>query len=349
NELAEKTDENAVAREKLLLAERERIDLEIEELRRTGKPKTLDATAVKSRIHDVMKMVTDFVSDFRAVEEDFRRQREFIQSLYLGQEHSRGDIVEHSLNATEELKGTDTGRSFFDFLRLLRSAQSTEQLRARVEHVTALAHRYQIDAGALNGLLFKLHREVERVQTTYGRITRQLKSVVEESFRRDRRLALDAIAQIKRCSHQMRDNPPAHATMMVPMGIKVMPLMGVRFYERPRKTTFNLNLTADENGTSLSDFFSQIGPSLRLKKIKELIEEELGQTTQISLSEMLAKYPLKHGVVDLLCYLFVAGGASRHETLEQEIEVPITGGEGPRVARLPELIFRRKETWQKSA
>jgi len=347
-ELTEKTDENFSSREKLLLAERDRVDQEIEELRRTRQPRVLDATAVKSRVHDVVRMVTAFLSDFRAVEDEFRRQRDIIQNLYLEQERSRGDIVEYSLDATEQLKDSDMGRSFFGFQRMLRSTDRAEELRRRVEHVAALAKRHQIDPVSLQGLLFKLHRELDRVQETYGRIAKQLHVVVEESFRRDRRLALDAVAQIKRLAHQVRDRPPANAGMTVMLNVKVVPFMGVRFHDRARRLILN-NTIVDDVGLGLDEFFSKVGPGLRLKEIRQLIQEELEAQPHITLSEMVGRHPLQQGIVDLLCYLFVAGGSARHEIVDRELDLEFEEDGLHRVACVPEIIYRRSQTWQKSA
>jgi hypothetical protein len=128
SELAEKTQSDPKVREKQLLAERDQIDAEIMELRQTGKPRRLDDTAVKARLYDLVAMANRFLADFRSVEDSFRKQRDEIQNLYLGQEQSRGDILAGALDAVELLKDSDEGRSFFGFQRLLRSSDEVDNL-----------------------------------------------------------------------------------------------------------------------------------------------------------------------------------------------------------------------------
>ena len=161
-ELSEKTQNDPKVRENQLLVERDRIDEELMELRRTGTPRKLDHTATKSRLFDLIGMTNRFLADFRSVEESFRKQRDEIQNLYLEQERSRGDILEGALDAVEFLKDSDEGRSFFGFQRMLRSSDDVERLRQLTQHSVTLAHQYDIDSTILNGLVGRLLDEVSR-------------------------------------------------------------------------------------------------------------------------------------------------------------------------------------------
>jgi len=340
SELAEKTQTDPRVREHELLAERDRIDAEIMELRQTGKPRRLDDTAVKARLYDLVAMANRFLADFRSVEDSFRKQRDEIQNLYLEQEQSRGDILAGALDAVELLKDSDEGRSFFGFQRLLRSLDEVERLRHLTQHSVVLAKRFQIDAGILPGLVGRLLDEINRAQHTYSSIAKQLHIVVEESFRRDRRLLLDTIAEIKRHAHLQRANPPDEVTMTCFLQPDINPLLGLKFYERRIVTSLNTTIRTGEEKSGLDAFFRGIGPDLRLEQIAKTIRAELETQPQITLSALLERYPLKYGTIDLLCYIFAGGQSERHRFLEENIEVSLLAAP-KRVARLPEIIFTR--------
>jgi hypothetical protein len=339
-ELAEKTQTDPKVREAQLIAERDKIDAQIAELRKTGKPQTLDKTAVKSRVFDLINMTNRFLADFRSVEDSFRRQRDEIQSLYLGQERSRGDIIETALDAVELLKDSDEGRSFFGFQKMLRSSEDVDNLRLLIEHSQKLAHEYRIDTGLLTGLIGRLLEEQNRAQQTYTAIARQLHVVVEESFQRDRRLLLDVVTEIKKHAHIARVAPP-DTGIQCHLNPMVNPIMGLRWYEKKTTGALNTHINKDDENPDLSDFFRGIGHDLRMEAVREMIDAELKEQPQVSLSAILGKHELKHGAIDLLCFLYVAGRSERHQTLDQRIEVTLST-DPHRVARIPEIIYHRR-------
>lgn len=342
-ELSERTQNDPRVRENQLLADRDRIDEELMELRRTGTPRKLDHTATKSRLFDLIGMTNRFLADFRSVEESFRKQRDEIQNLYLEQERSRGDILEGALDAVEFLKDSDEGRSFFGFQRMLRSSDDVERLRQLTQHSVTLAHQYDIDATILNGLVGRLLDEVNRAQRTYSTIAKQLHIVVEESFRRDRKLLLDVVTDIKKHAHLLRANPPQEIETICYLWPDINPLLGLKFFEQRLAAPLNTNIRDDASSKQgLDAFFRGIGPDLRLEQIQKTITNELSQDIQVTLSALLQRHPLKYGTIDLLCYIFAAGRSRNHRVLEHIIEVPLpdTG----QVARLPDIIFSRGGT-----
>jgi hypothetical protein len=342
-ELAEKTQSDPSIREKQLLDERNRIDTELIELRQTKTPRRLDHTAVKSRLYDLIGMTNRFLADFRSVEESFRKQRDDIQNLYLEQEQSRGDILEGALDAVELLKDSDEGRSFFGFQKMLRSSDEVEKLRQLTQHSVNLAGQYDIDTGILHGLVGRLLDEVNRAQRSYSAIAKQLHIVVEESFRRDRKLLLEVVTEIKKNAHLMRARPPVEIETSCHLFPDINPLLGLKFFERRIIAPLNTNIRKDdESKQGLDAFFRGIGPDLRLEQIQMIINQELEHDFQLTLSALLERHPLKHGTIDLLCYIFAAGRNQNHRILERTIEVALS--DTKRVARLPEIVFARGES-----
>ncbi len=339
-ELSEKTQTDPKIREQQLLAERDKIDEEIMELRQTNKPRNLDVTAIKARVYDLVGMANRFLADFRSVEESFRKERDEIQNLYLEQEQSPGDILAGALDAVELLKDSDEGRSFFGFQRMLRSSEDVDRLRHLTQHSVSLAKTFDIDAGILPGLVGRLLDEINRAQHTYSSIAKQLHIVVEESFRRDRRLLLDTIADIKKCAHLLRSRHPQGIQMPCFLQPDINPLLGLKFFERRAATSLNTTIKTEDEKGGLDSFFRGIGPDLRLEQILKLLNEELATKPQVTLSALLERHPLKHGTVDLLCYIFAAGQNDRHRFLPDHIDVRLSA-DSNRIARLPQIIFRR--------
>jgi hypothetical protein len=120
----------------------------------------------------------------------------------------------------------------------------------------------------------------------------------------------------------------------------ISPLLGLKFFEKRVAMLLNTTISAEEEKSGLDAFFRGIGPDLRLEQILALIREELGMQPQVTLSSLLERHALKHGTIDLLCYIFAGGQSERHRFLPGDIEVSL-GLDPKRVARLPEIIFTR--------
>jgi hypothetical protein len=223
---------------------------------------------------------------------------------------------------------------------MLRSSDEVEKLRHLTQHSVALARNFQIDTGIIPGLVGRLLDEINRAQHTYSSIAKQLHIVVEESFRRDRRLLLDTVAAIKKQAHLLRAHPPTDVTMVCFLQPDINPLLGLKFFEKRLVTTLNTTIRGDDEKKGLDAFFRGIGPDLRLEQIVKIIREELESQPQVSLSALVERHPLKYGTIDLLCYIFVGGQSERHLFRPIDIEVTLSQ-ERKIVARLPEIIFSR--------
>ena len=70
--------------------------------------------------------------------------------------------------------------------------------------------------------------------------------------------------------------------------------------------------------------------------------ETLDEVEQITLSEMVEKYPLERGVVEIVCYRVIAGEDPRHEILANDlIQVDLNRPAQPRYVEVEQLIFQR--------
>ena len=63
---------------------------------------------------------------------------------------------------------------------------------------------------------------------------------------------------------------------------------------------------------------------------------------KISLTEMVDKYPLERGVVDVVCYRVVAGEDNSHDILDNEIvKIDLNRPAQPRFVEVEQLIFQK--------
>ncbi len=346
--LAQQTKEDPQTRLRDLLAQRDVLDKEIMDIRATGRVKTLEPTQVKDRLIDLEQMVHAFLADFRSIEDRFKEQAAEIHEIYLDRGSSKGDIVEHALDADERLRNSEQGKSYYGFRALIRSLESREALGRAIDDVAKLARESGMDDRAFLSLMERLLLQVTVVQESYQRISAQLRRVVEEATTQDSRLLMEWIAMIKQSALGLRDNPPPGNSegtfIQVDEGIAWANLLELGFYERKEPGKFRpvLDDGADDSD-DVKAAVKKIGKPLDLEGYRRKVAALLAQHDQVALKQVLGEFPLTDGAVDLVGYLCVAAEKEQHliDDNEQE-EIDLNRPHHPRFATLDRIIFQRQ-------
>ncbi|MDX2108984.1 MAG: DUF3375 family protein [Verrucomicrobiota bacterium] len=345
--LSQQTKEDPQLRLRDLLAQRDAIDAEIQEIRATGKVRTLDATQVKDRLIDLEGMVESFLADFRAIEDRFKEQAIELHEIYLERGRSKGDIVAHALDANEVLRNSEQGRSYYGFRELIRSHESRERLSLALDDVAKLASNSGMDERVFVSLMDRLLIQGNSVQESFRRIAAQLRRVVEEASSQDTRLLMEWIAEIKQKALALRDTPPIEdedgAFMQIDEGIAWGNLMELGFYEKKESGKFSpvISSPAEDNEDVLAAV-RKVGKPLNLEEYRRRVDSLLKQHEQIALSQVLLTHPLQEGVVDLVCYLCVATDKDQHLIDEAMEQIDLNRPNQPRFATMNRIIYQRQ-------
>ena len=84
------------------------------------------------------------------------------------------------------------------------------------------------------------------------------------------------------------------------------------------------------------------GEIVDFRKAASAVHAALEEAEKVSLTEMVDKYPLERGVVDVVCYRVVAGEDSRHDILDDEIiKIDLNRPSQPRFVEVEQLIFQK--------
>ena len=72
------------------------------------------------------------------------------------------------------------------------------------------------------------------------------------------------------------------------------------------------------------------------------MNEVLQENEKINLTDMVEKFPLERGIVDVVCYRVIAGEDNRHEILSDEIiSIDLNRPSQPRYVDVEQLVFQR--------
>mgnify|MGYP006222678009 FL=1 len=167
------------SRIKDLSRKRDEIEEEIQRIRETGEAPIFGEDVIRDQVYDLSDLVEHFLSDFRAIEEFFKDHAREISKLYAQGDASKGDIVEHVLDADEELRCCDQGKSYFGFRSMMTNPNLARQFRNLAEQTSDIARRRGLDPNkTFLSLSERLLGEAGSAHGAYGRISRKLRQVV---------------------------------------------------------------------------------------------------------------------------------------------------------------------------
>jgi hypothetical protein len=92
----------------------------------------------------------------------------------------------------------------------------------------------------------------------------------------------------------------------------------------------------------MNEILGSVGEPLDLKKYRARVMEALEDIEQVTLTEMVDRFPLERGVVEIVCYRVIAGEDTKHEIVSDEIvQINLNRPAQPRYVEVEQLIFQR--------
>mgnify|MGYP001440150540 FL=1 len=332
------------SRIKDLSRKRDEIEEEIQRIRETGEAPIFGEDVIRDQVYDLSDLVEHFLSDFRAIEEFFKDHAREISKLYAQGDASKGDIVEHVLDADEELRCCDQGKSYFGFRSMMTNPNLARQFRNLAEQTSDIARRRGLDPNkTFLSLSERLLGEAGSAHGAYGRISRKLRQVVGDHAGGGGRQVRETLSQIRKSAYLLRDDPPVDWEFEIDIRPQFFGLMESDYWE-PKSVEAFAPITPADSGDNdwINEILNSVGEPLDLNKFRERVDLALEEAEKVSLTEMVDKYPLERGVVDVVCYRVVAGEDSRHDILDDEIiKIDLNRPSQPRFVEVEQLIFQK--------
>ena len=332
------------ARIKDLSRKRDEIDEEILRIRETGEAPIFGEDVIRDQVYDLSDLVEHFLSDFRAIEEFFKDHAREISKLYAQGDTSKGDIVEHVLDADEELRNCDQGKSYFGFRTMMTNPTLARQFRNLAGQTSDIARRRGLDPNkTFISLSERLFGEAGSAHGAYGRISRKLRQVVGDHVGGGGRQVRKTLSQIRKSAYLLREDPPDDWDFEMDIRPQFFGLMESDFWEPKSVEAFAPIAKAESDDNEwINKILNSVGEPLDINKFRERVDLALEDAEKISLTEMVDKYPLERGVVDVVCYRVVAGEDNRHDILDNEIvKIDLNRPAQPRFVEVEQLIFQK--------
>jgi hypothetical protein len=342
-QLAGGTDANPATRIAELVRRRAEIDAEIERIR-GGALALLDATEVRERFLQITDAARALLSDFRAVEQNFRDLDRAARERIATWDGGKGALLDEIFGNRDAIADSDQGKSFRAFWDFLMSPQRQEELSELLARVFAL--------GPVRGLapdrrFLRLHHDWlmagEVTQRTVARLSAELRRYLDDKAWLENRRIMEILRETEAYALQVRDRQPDGPFMELDeMAPDVRLVMDRPLFNPPQKpqidTIVQLSSVDDIPADALFDRVY-----VDKERLASQIRQLLQRRAQVSLAEVATAHPLEHGLADLVAYLSLASDDPAAVIDEQRREAIMwTDAEGRhRQASVPLVIFAR--------
>ena len=347
-ELIDNTSDDPKRKIAELEAKKQEINAQIAHIKKTGKTDTYNNTQIKERFFEISKTARELTADFKEVEQNFK---DITLNIYKKQTQSdlhKGDILGYALDATEELKESDQGKSFYAFWQFLIADNRQDDLIQKIEYVYQLLRDRDIDAADnfLKKIKIFLHASGQKVINSNHLLADKLSRILVEKEMSDRRRSRELINDIKNLAVQKVGQFSNQKDFtQIEGGVDMSMDMDRPWGEPPQKANF----ANQPQGIGSSQFenaqFGQLFDQFELNKqeLQGKINALLGKHNSITLKELSLIHPINKGLEEVISYFSIAAQSPKHVVNNHHLDVIEWQGEDEvkRSVALPQVTFMK--------
>ncbi|HAT32158.1 MAG TPA: DUF3375 domain-containing protein [Janthinobacterium sp.] len=317
------------------------IDVEIGHIAQ-GRLDMMEATQIRERFLQMATTARELLSDFRAVDHNFRSLDRSVRERIATWDGSKGELLQEIFGKRDLIADSDEGKSFRAFWDLLMSPTRQDELSTLLGTVLALAPVRELEPdGRLQRIHYDWLEAGEVTQRTVARLSEQLRRYLDDQAWLENRRIMQLIRDIEQKALTVRGQVDGAAFMELDeTGPATTLPMDRTLFAPPFKPHITHGIIDEEGAAIPADaLFEQVFVD-RLR-LQSNIRRALQTRKQVSLAALIAEHPLEQGLAELATYLSLATQEQRSAIDDTQQEtIAWTDAQGrARQATLPLLIF----------
>jgi flagellar motility protein MotE (MotC chaperone) len=330
---------------------RDELDSEITRVL-SGDVPLLDDTALKDRFQQFTQLARELLTDFREVEQNFRRLDRRVRERIALWEGAKGALLEEIMGERDAIADSDQGKSFRAFWDFLMSGSRQEELTELLSHVLSLPPVADLKPDARTRRVHYDWLEAgEHTQRTVAQLSQQLRRFLDDQAWLENRRIMDILHGIEAKTLGLRDvfakgAPIGEIMSIAEPGAEIeLPMERPLFTPALKPLIADIVLQAGEGDVDAAALYHQV--VIDPAKLSHHIRHALQTCSQMTLARLTELHPLEHGLAELVAYLQLGtelAGTVVDEETKDVITWSVTTDDGTNVQRsatLPRVIFVR--------
>lgn len=310
--LAEATDSNPETRIATLLAERERIDAQIEAVK-AGRFSTLATDRAVERAREVISQGEELLGDFDKVREHFTEVNLQLRKDLVENDGARGEVLSKIFDGIDVIKQTDSGKVFEAFWRLLIDPMASARFEETLQQAVSRPYAHGLglkERRFLTHLKSRLVDQAATVHSVQSSFASSLQSFVRSrEFAEQRRISgLLKSAQQAALAHAGDTRLSARLNfylMRTSAAIRsasqwVMHDPLIRMADASMASSVPSDLRVED----IQDLVQR--SEIDMRTLRKNLRAALAETATVTIGQILARFPAPQGLGTVVGYLHLA-------------------------------------------
>lgn len=344
-ELVEFTNEDREKRLQLLEDKKQEIEHQIQQLQMGEDVKVFEEYEIVPRFQQINKQAKELLTDFKDVDDNFKKIIKEIYQKQIDQTLNKGSILQYTFDALDELKSSSQGKSFYSFWDFLLAREMQSELDILISELFQTLNNKKIDYDDifLQNMVEYLYESGRKVYQTNDKMADKLSRIIRENEMSQSDIAKRIVQEIKNSLIEIsKKKQKPVISLIVDDGMEI----SIPF---DRKITFEQSEDAEyafnpEFGTLSIDDFEELGKvfgniHIDRKELVKNIRETMKDKGQVTLSDVVEQYPLKHGLPEFFAYLVVLKQFPHYSVNEDKHQAIVFDYENDKRILIPEIII----------
>jgi len=303
-----------------------------------------DPTKVKERFLLIEESAIKLLSDFKQIEENFRKLNSKAREDQIKKQLSKGKFLDQVFESQDLIMESDQGKSFRSFWEFLMDQDKQQELESYVQEIFKVPELLEYkDNTLIPRLKINLVDAGDRVNKTTDLLVEQLRKFIELRVYLENKRVAEVIKEIEELALATKNNHPVgNLFIEIDDKPKISLIMERGLYEPPKNPDINSgNLEEGVADSDSSVLYEQlyVNPEVLKERIKLLLRGK----KQISLKEISEEIPIEKGLTEIVTYFSIASNLERENKsiIDSELKEKIfyAGDNKTTEVNLPKTTF----------
>lgn len=346
-ELVEFTNEDKEKRLQLLKDKRMEIDQQIQDLEAGNEIKVYEEYEIIPRFKQISKLAKELLSDFKDVDNNFKTITREIYQRQIDPSLKKGEILQYTFDALDELKSSSQGKSFYAFWEFLLTREMQSELDTLITDLFQTLEERNIgnDDTFLKNMVTYLYESGRKVYQTNDKMAEKLSRIIRESDSSRSDMTKHIIQDIKnKLIEVSKTDKKPDISLVIDDGIDIsIPFERRITFEKNEEIEYRPIPEMDD--LSIVDF-EELGKvfnskSVDRKQLEQNINETMKGKSQVTLNEVISQHPLQQGLTEFFAYLGILNGMLRKTIDKGKQHLIEYDAESKKFIQIPEIIISK--------
>lgn len=324
---------------------KKKIDEEIRRIRRDGNVVKFEDYQIQSRFEDISRLTNELIGDFKEVEDIFKMITRDIYEKQSQYDLSKGRILHYTFDALDTLKESDQGKSFYAFWNFLIDEDSQDTLKMLIKQVSDILEDRGIEYNNRNLKRIKtvLFQSGRKVLDSNNLLAEKLTRVIAEKHLLESRKIRETMAEIKQISLRLIEHKiPENYGIEIELEAKIDMPMERKLGEEKNIPEFDITPETFNSKADLESMSNLFNPdSINIKELIGNINSLLTDKQQVTLEQVIEKYPISKGLSELIGYISLINSSEKYFVNEEISDLLLFDVGENKYLKMPQIIYCR--------